>query len=78
MSMDIQKMAALGAQGAAGGIIVAWLGFVWFIHPVSSGGIDQTSWIVAATSTFVIFGLLSAVHLYLGAQLKRGADTIRG
>ena len=76
--MDIQKVAALGAQGAAGGIIAAWLGFVWFIRPVPTGGIDQTLWVVAATATFTIFALLAAVHLYFGAQLKRGADSIRG
>ena len=76
--MDFQKMAAHGAQGAAGGIIAAWFGFVWLIRPVSSGGMDQTSWFVAATATFTIFALLAAVHLYFGAQLKRGADTIRG
>jgi len=78
MTMNFERMAALGAQGAAGGIIAAWLGFVWFIRPVPTGGIDHTSWYAAAISSFVIFGLLSAVHVYFGAQLTRGADTIRG
>ncbi len=71
-------MAALGAQGAAGGILAAWLGFVWFIRPVSSGGIDAVSWHAASISTFVIFGLLSAVHLSCAAPHTRGADSIGG
>lgn len=71
-------MAALGAQGAAGGIIVAWLGFLYLIRPVATGGIDHVNWQVAALSSFMIFGLLALVHLYFGAQLKRGADSIRG
>ena len=76
--MNFEKLAALGAQGAAGGIIAAWLGFVWLIRPVATGGIDRTSWVAAAVSAFVIFALLAAVHLYFAAQLKRGADSIRG
>jgi hypothetical protein len=76
--MDFQKMAALGAQAAAGGIIAVWVGFLYLIRPVPTGGIDHVLWQVAAYSSFLIFGLLALVHLYFGAQLKRGADSIRG
>lgn len=73
--MNFEKLAALGAQGAAGGIIAAWLGFVWLIRPVATGGIDQTSWVVASVATFVLFGSLAGAHLYLGAQLRRPGST---
>ena len=76
--MNFEKMAALGARGAAGGIVAAWLGFVWLIRPVSSGGMDRTSWVAASAASLVLLGLLAAVHVYFGAQLKRGADSIRG
>jgi len=76
--MDLQKMAALGAQAAAGGIVAAWFGFLYVIRPVPTGGIDHALWQVAAYSTVVLFGLLALVHLYFAAQLKRGADSIRG
>lgn len=75
---NFEKLAALGAQGAAGGLVAAWLGFVWFIRPVSSGGIDPTSHLVAAAAAFVVFGLLSAAHFWFGWQLKRGAVPIEG
>jgi hypothetical protein len=76
--MDFVKLAALGAQGAAGGILAAWLGFAFLIRPVPTGGIDRTSWLAATIAAGVLFTLLSAAHLWFGAQLKHGADSIRG
>ncbi len=75
---NFEKLAALGAQGAAGGLIAAWLGFGWFIRPVSSGGMDSTLHLVAMASTFVVFGWLALAHVWFGAQLKRGAIPIEG
>jgi len=75
---NFEKLAALGAQGAAGGLIVAWLGFSYFIRPVSSGGIDPTSHLVAVAASGMVFGLMAAAHFWFGAQLKNGADSIRG
>lgn len=75
---NFEKMAALGALGVAAGAIVAWLGLVWFIRPVSTGGIDATSHFVAAAASLMVFGLLSAAHAWLGMQLRRGADSITG
>ncbi len=75
---NFEKLAALGAKAVAGGTMAAWLGFVWFIRPVSSGGIDPTSHLVAASASFAVFGLISAAHLWFGMQLAKGADSIRG
>jgi hypothetical protein len=75
---NFEKMAALGAQGAAGGLIVAWLGFSYFIRPVSTGGMDSTLHLVAIAASGMVFGLMSAAHLWFGMQLKNGADSIRG
>lgn len=75
---NFEKLAALGAQGATGGLVAAWLGFVWFIRPVSSGGIDPTSHLVASAASFVVFGLLALAHFWFGWQLKRGAVPIEG
>jgi hypothetical protein len=75
---NFEKLAALGAQGVTGGLIVAWLGFVYAIRPVSSGGIDPTSHLVASAASFVVFGLLAAAHGWFGWQLKRGAVPIEG
>jgi hypothetical protein len=75
---NFEKLAALGAKGVAGGAMAAWLGFVWFIRPVSSGGIDPTSHLVAAAASFAVFGLISAAHFWFGVQLSKGAVPIEG
>lgn len=74
----LEKLAALGALGVAGGAMVAWLGFVWFTRPVAAGGIDAGTHFALGASTFVLFAWLSAAHLWLGLQLRRGADSITG
>jgi hypothetical protein len=75
---NFEKLAALGAKGVAGGAMAAWLGFVWFIRPVSSGGIDPTSHLVAASASFAVFALISAAHFWFGVQLSKGAAPIEG
>ncbi len=76
--MNFEKLAALGALGVAAGSMLAWLGFVFVTRPVSSGGIDSVTHIALAAATFALFGMIAAAHAYLGLQLKRGADSIRG
>jgi hypothetical protein len=75
---DLEKLAGLGALGAAAGIMAAWLGLVWILRPVSSGGIDSTSHFAVAAGSFVPMFWLAAAHAWFGLQLKRGADSIRG
>ena len=76
--MNFEKMAALGAQGVAGGSMAAWLGLVYLIRPVPSGGMDMRGWVAASAAAFVVFGLLAAAHAWFGHQLKRGPDSILG
>lgn len=75
---NFEKLAALGALGVAGGAMAAWLGMLWFIRPVSSGGIDPVTHLVAGASTLVVFGMVALAHAWFGVQLKRGALPIEG
>jgi hypothetical protein len=75
---NIEKLGALGAQGVAGGAMLAWLGLVYVTRPVSSGGIDAVLHLCLAAASFMPFALLAAAHWWFGMQLKRGADSIRG
>ena len=76
--MRLEKLAALGALGVAAGAMVAWLGFVFFLRPVPSGGMDARGWFAASAAAFVVFALLAAAHAWFGVQLKRGPESIRG
>lgn len=76
--MNFEKMAALGAQGVAGGAFVAWLGFVFVTRPVATGGIDAVSHVALSAAAFVPFAMLAATHAWLGWQLRRGPESIRG
>jgi hypothetical protein len=75
---QIQKAASLGALGVAGGSMLAWLGLVWFIRPVPTGGFDSTSHVAASAAIFMVLGLMAAAHLWFGLQLKRGRTSITG
>jgi len=70
--MNFEKLAALGAQGVAGGAMAAWVGFIYFIRPVPSGGMDPRGWLAASVASFACFVLVAAAHAWFGAQLKRG------
>lgn len=76
--MQFEKLAALGAQGVAAGTVAAWLGFVYLIRPVASGGIDARGWFAGSAAAFVVFALIAAAHAWFGAQLKKGPDSILG
>ncbi len=76
--MNFEKLAALGAQGVAAGAMVAWLGFVFFIRPVASGGMDQRGWFAASAAAFVVFALVAAAHAWFGVQLNRGSGPLNG
>lgn len=76
--MQFEKLAALGAQGVAGGAMAAWLGFVFLIRPVATGGMDARGWFAASAAAFVVLALVAAAHAWFGAQLKRGPDSILG
>lgn len=75
---NFEKLAALGAKGVAGGALAAWLGFVLVTRPVSSGGIDAVLHLALSAAAFVPLAFAAAAHWWLGQQLTRGADSIRG
>ncbi len=75
---NFEKLAALGAKGVAGGSMAAWLGFVYFVRPVPTGGIDATLHLAVAAASFAVFGLMAAAHAWFGHQLSRGAIPIDG
>jgi hypothetical protein len=74
----VEKFASLGALGVAGGAMAAWVGLVWFIRPVPTGGFDPVGHFAAAAASFMVLGLMSAAHLWFGLQLKRGRCSITG
>ncbi|MFM8909590.1 MAG: hypothetical protein ACKOH8_03250 [Gemmatimonadota bacterium] len=76
--MNFDKWAALGAQGVAGGTIVAWLAFVFVTRPVSTGGIDGVLHLALAAASFVPFAMISVTHAWFAQQLKVGRSVIRG
>jgi hypothetical protein len=76
--MTFDKMAALGAQGVAGGTILAWLTFVFVTRPVPTGGIDGVLHLTLAAASFVPFAMIAATHAWFAQQLKTGRSVIRG
>lgn len=74
----LQRFAAFGAMGAAGGLMAAWLGLVWFVRPVPTGGMEPVTHFVVTSSSFVVFAMLASAHLWFGLQLKRGPSSITG
>ena len=76
--MTFDKMAALGAQGVAGGTILAWLAFVFVTRPVPTGGIDGVLHLTLAAASFVPFAMIAATHAWFAHQLKTGRSVIRG
>lgn len=73
-----EKQLGLGAYGAAGALVVAWMGFLWLTMPVSSGGMDRVSHLCVGAASAAVFGWLVLAHAWFGRQLTRGADSIRG
>lgn len=75
---NFEKLAALGAQGVAGGAMVAWLAFLYVTRPGPTGGFTPVLHMCLAASTFMLFGWLALAHWWMGAQLKRGRVSIVG
>lgn len=75
---NFEKLAALGAKGVAGGAMAAWLALVFVTRPVPTGGIDAVLHLALSAAAFVPLAFAAAAHWWLGQQLTRGADSIRG
>jgi hypothetical protein len=76
--MEFNKMAALGAQGVAGGAMLAWLGLMYVTRPVPTGGFEPILHLCLGAASFAVFGLLSLAHVWFAQQLKVGRESIRG
>ena len=71
MELDTRmaKLAGLGGFAVAGGIVVVYAAFVFLIHPVQYGGMNQIMFLVGCISVGVACALLIAVHVAVGRQL---------
>jgi hypothetical protein len=72
--MNVQKLASMGAAGAAAGIIALFAFIVWLSAPVARGGIDQTSAVVTWLSVGEVVVLLVAVHVVYALVLRRASE----
>lgn len=68
--MRFEKLAALGALGATGGLVLVYLLFVWLGIPrPATAGIDRTHGAVIWIAMGVLFVALIGVHLAIAHQL---------
>ena len=68
--MRFEKLAALGALGATGGMVLLYLLFVWIGIPrPATAGMDLTTGSVLWISLGVLFVALIAFHLAMAHQL---------
>jgi heme exporter protein D len=68
--MRFEKLAALGALGATGGLLLAYALFVWLALPQpATGGIDRAHASVVWIAIGLVILALVALHLALAHQL---------
>jgi hypothetical protein len=65
------KLAGLGAFGACAGLVLVYLGLIFFTRPMTGGGIDDTNAAVAWIALGGVILALIAVHVAIGKQLLR-------
>jgi hypothetical protein len=64
-----QKLAALGAVGACGGMALIFVAVAIFLRPFPNGGMDGTSYALTLMAIGGLIAGLIAVHLALAHQL---------
>lgn len=67
----IAKMAGLGAFGACLGLVLVYVALIFFIRPMTGGGIDSTNAAVAWIALGGVIVALIIVHIAIGKQLLR-------
>ena len=71
MQLDtrLAKLAGLGGFAVAGAVVVVYAAFVFLIHPVQYGGMNQIMFMVGCLSVGVVCAALIATHIAIGRQL---------
>jgi hypothetical protein len=75
MQLDAKmaRLAGLGGYAGALGVVVAYAGFVWLVHPVRYGGINPITSDVAMIAVGVVCAAVIAAHVAIGNQLLAAA-----
>ncbi|NUQ21492.1 MAG: hypothetical protein HOQ09_11075 [Gemmatimonadaceae bacterium] len=68
-SLGFNKLAALGALGAVGGLLLILAAVFVFLHPYPRGGMDGTEYALTLMAFNGLFGAIIAVHLAFAHQL---------
>ncbi len=71
-TLGFQKLAALGALGAAGGMILILAAVFVFLRPYPHGGMDGTNYVLTLMAFTGLLGAIIAVHLVFAHQLWHG------
>ena len=74
--MRFEKLAALGAVGVAGAVLVVYLLWIYVTRPQpSTAGIDATNAVLTWIATGLLALAIIAVHLTFARQLWRDEAT---
>ena len=68
-TLGFQKLAALGALGASGGLFLILAAVFVFLHPYPRGGMDGAHYAIALMAFTGLLGAIIAVHLAFAHQL---------
>ena len=71
-TLGFQKLAALGALGAAGGLTLILLAVFVFLHPYPRGGMDGTHYVLTLMAFTGLLGAIIVVHVVFAHQLWYG------
>jgi apolipoprotein N-acyltransferase len=74
LDAKVARLAGLGGYAVALGVVVAFAGFVWLVHPVRYGGINAATSDVAMIAIGVVCAMLIAAHIAIGKQLLSQKD----
>ncbi|MFL5559976.1 MAG: hypothetical protein ACJ79K_00745 [Gemmatimonadaceae bacterium] len=73
-TLNFQKLAALGALGVAGGLVLVLAVVFIFLHPYPRGAMDHTHYTLTLMAFTGLLGSIIAVHLAFAHQLWYAPD----
>ena len=71
-TLGFNKLAALGALGVCGGLLLILAAVFVFLHPYPRGGMDGTEYALTLMALTGLIGAIIAVHLAFAHQLWYG------